>query len=291
MKTPLSQKMLLRVVFFISFLQYSFAQDTTAIITDRCTAHNKGKFFVYWGGNRESYSKSDINFTGNGYNFTLYNVTAHDLPKGWNIDYVNPARMTIPQTNLRVGYYINDHYSVGIGIDHMKYVMTQYQIVRTNGYIDLPLGGQGAVFNSIYNSVPVMLTEDFLTFEHTDGLNYINAGISRIDDFSKYFDIINTDVFQVNLTEGLYGGVLYPKTNAKVLGKERHDDYHISGFGISAEAGINLTFFKHYFVLAELKGGYIDMNDIRTTYQGADRASQHFTYFQRMISFGGIFRI
>jgi hypothetical protein len=84
---------------------------------------------------------------------------------------------------------------------------------------------------------------------------------------------------------------LYPKTNAKVLGKERHDDYHISGFGVSAEAGINLTVFKHFFVLGELKSGYINMNDIRTTYQGADRASQHFRYFQRMISFGGIFKI
>jgi len=281
----------LSLIFQCVLLQSVFAQDVVTDTAERYTAHNKGKFFIYWGGNRESYSHSDINFTGNGYNFTLYNVGAHDLPKGWSIDYVNPERMTIPQTNLRVGYYISDHYSLGIGIDHMKYVMTQNQTVRANGYISLPADQAGAAYNSIYNNVPVVLTEDFLTFEHTDGLNYINAGISRIDDFSKYFGITNTDIFQVNLTEGVYGGVLYPKTNAKVLGKERHDDYHISGFGVSAEAGINLTVFKHFFVLGELKSGYINMNDIRTTYQGADRASQHFRYFQRMISFGGIFKI
>ncbi|AWH85848.1 hypothetical protein HYN59_12370 [Flavobacterium album] len=268
-----------------------FAQEVLTETQERYTSHNKGKFFVYWGGNRESYSKSDINFTGNGYNFTLYDVEAHDKPKGWSVDYVNPCRMTIPQTNARIGYYISDHYSIGIGLDHMKYVMTQNNSVKMNGYIDLPQDEAGSVFNGTYNNVPVVLTEDFLTFEHTDGLNFVNAGVSRIDDFSKYFGITNTDIVQLNLVEGVYGGFLYPKTNAKVLEKRRHDDFHISGFGIMAEAGINITFLKHFFIVGEFKTGYIDMPDIRTTYQGADRASQHFTYFQKMISFGGTFRL
>ncbi|MXN90652.1 hypothetical protein GR160_05390 [Flavobacterium sp. Sd200] len=279
-------------MFIFSIFSHSiFSQENTVNAPERYTAHNKGKFFIYWGGNRESYSRSDINFKGDDYNFTLYDVGAHDKPKGWSIDYVNPARMTIPQTNLRIGYYINDHYSIGIGLDHMKYVMTQFVPVRANGYINLPADQAGAAHNGNYNNVPVVLTEDFLTFEHTDGLNFINTGISRIDDFSKYLGITNTDIIQINLTEGIYGGILYPKTNAMVLGKERHDNFHISGFGISAEAGINITFLKHYFIHTALKTGYIDMNDIRTTYNGADRASQHFTYFQRMISVGGVFRL
>jgi hypothetical protein len=65
-------------------------------------AHNKGKFFCVLGGNREVY-KSDITFKGNNYNFTLENAAAQDKPKGWHIDYI-PARMTIPQTNLRIGF-------------------------------------------------------------------------------------------------------------------------------------------------------------------------------------------
>ena len=76
-----------------------------------------------------------------------------------------------------------------------------------------------------------------------------------------------------------------------MLGKERHDDFHVSGFGVSAKAGINLTFFKHYFIQAEMKGGYINMNDIRTTKDPADRASQHFLFLQRIIAFGGILKI
>jgi hypothetical protein len=92
----------------ILFTNTTIAQEKT-VIQDRYTSHNKGKFFISWGGNRDSYTKSDITFRGKDYNFTLDNVQAHDKPKGWHVDYLNPARMTIPQTNLKLGYFINDH--------------------------------------------------------------------------------------------------------------------------------------------------------------------------------------
>ena len=113
----------------------------------------------------------------------------------------------------------------------------------------------------------------------------------RHDDISKVFRLPNTDKVQINLTEGLGAGLLYPKTNATVLGKERHDDFHISGYGLSAKAGINFTFFKYFYIQGEVKTGYINMQDIRTTASGDDRASQDFFFFQRIIAFGGIFRL
>ena len=281
---------LMAVLSFCAFSQYTFAQEM-ATTPEKYTAHNKGKFFVYWGGNRESYSKSDITFKGDDYNFTVDNVKAHDKPKGYHIDYINPGRMTIPQTNLRLGYYITDHYNVSIGVDHMKYVMTQDQTANVTGNINLPTSEPGSIHNGNYNNTPTVMSKDFLQFEHTDGLNYVHAQINRVDDISKFFRIGNTDIFQVNLTEGIGGGLLYPKTNATLLSKERHDDFHISGYGLSAQVGLNLTFFKHFFIQGELKGGYIDMQDIKTTSSNADSASQHFGFFQRMITVGGIFRL
>lgn len=255
-------------------------------VQEKYTAHNKGKFFISWGGNRDSYSKSDVTFSGKDYKFTVHNMLAHDRPKGWNIDYINPARMTIPQTNLKLGYFISDHYSVAIGVDHMKYIMTQNQTANVSGYIN------GAVHNGTYNNTPVDFTDTtFLTFEHTDGLNYVNTEVSRHDDISKWFRLPNIDKVQINLTEGLGAGVLYPKTNTMILGKDRHDDFHISGYGVSAKAGINATFFKHFYIQGELKGGYINMQDIRTTKSSEDKASQDFFFFQRIIAFGGIFRV
>jgi len=274
------------------FAVNAFAQEEIAI-QDKYTAHNKGKFFVSWGGNRENYSKSDVTFRGKDYNFTVDNMKAHDKPKGWHIDYVNPARMTIPQTNLKVGYFINDHYSIAVGVDHMKYVMTQDQIANVTGQINLAtLDGEEQPHNGIYNNTPVNFTDKtFLTFEHTDGLNYVNTEFSRHDDVSRFFRLPNIDKVQINLTEGIGAGILYPKTNTKLLGKARHDDFHISGYGVSAKAGINVTFYKHFYIQGELKGGYINMQDIKTTASNEDSASQDFFFFQRIIAFGGIFRI
>ena len=272
-------------VFVLLFFTKAIAQDTNSTI--KYTSSNTGKMYIYWGGNRESYSKSDIHFKGNDYDFTLYDVTAHDKPVGWHINYINPTKMTIPQTNFRMGYFITDHYNISIGVDHMKYVMFQDRIVNSSGYYPNP----GSYNNELLPNNQILLTKEFLKFEHTDGLNYINTEIARVDDVSQFIGLPNTDKVQINLTEGLGAGILFPRTDATLLGKERHDDFHVSGYGVSAKVGLNITFYKHFFIQTELKGGYINMPDIRTTNTSADSASQQLLFFQKIIAFGGIFKI
>lgn len=276
-------------VFLFLISLNSFSQDLIEPV--RYTANNKGKFFVSWGGNRAGFTKSDITFKGMDYKFTIKNATAHDKPKGWHIDYINPTRITIPQTNFKLGYFISDKYTISIGLDHMKYVMDDNKNRVLNGYIDLPSDAEGAIYNGVYNNENFLVSEAFLKFEHTDGLNYIYAEIARYDDISSLFGIQNTDKFQINITEGIGAGILYPKTNTTLLGKERYDEFHVSGFGLSLSGGLNLTFFKHFFIQGDLKGGYINMGSIRTTHNPADSAKQHFFYKQRVISVGGIFRV
>ncbi|WP_072785304.1 hypothetical protein [Flavobacterium haoranii] len=282
----MKQSFLMVVLSFCVFSQYTFSQEIVEA-PEKYTAHNKGKFYIFWGGNRANYTKSDIRFVGKDYDFTIYDVEAHDKPKGWHIDYINPSRMTIPQTNFRMGYFISDHYNISIGFDHMKYVMYNDRRVHYSGYY--PNAGS---YNENPTADELTLDEDFLLFEHTDGLNYVNTEFSRVDDISKLFSkTLNTDKLQINLTEGLGGGFIYPKTNTTLLDKERYDQFHVAGFGLSAKAGLNLTFLKYFFIQAELKGGYIEMNDIRTTQSKDDHAEQHFWFLQRTIAFGGIFRI
>ena len=282
----------MKKLFIAALVTFSITNSISAQekinLQDKYTAHNKGKFFVSWGGNRESYSKSDVNFRGKDYNFTIEDMPAHDKPKGWHMDYINPSRMTIPQTNLRLGYFFSDHYSVTIGLDHMKYVMYQDRNVKLNGTYPNQVS-----FDELIAGRPdeVLLTEKFLKYEHTDGLNYINTEVSRFDDISALFGLPNTDKVQINLTEGIGFGLLYPKTNTTLMGKERHDDFHISGYGTSAKVGLNVTFFKHFYIQGEMKGGYINMQDIRTTKSTEDSASQDFFFLQRIIAFGGIFKI
>ena len=61
---------------------------------DKYTASNKGKIFVYWGGNRGNFTDSDITFKGKNYNFRLNDVVSRDKPKGYHIDcllYTSPS--------------------------------------------------------------------------------------------------------------------------------------------------------------------------------------------------------
>jgi len=270
-------------VLFVGFI--AFGQNIVPV-PQKFTSGNKGKFYVYWGGNRGYFSKSNIKFRGDDYDFELKNVKSHDKPKGWHIDYINPGRITIPQTNARIGYFITDKYNISLGLDHMKYVMTQYETVDYTGKYQ----NRGS-FNEAVSDGKVYLSDEFLTFEHTDGLNYINVEFSRFDDVSKFVGITDTDKIQLNFTAGVGAGLLYPKTNTSIMGKKRHDDFHLSGYGLSAKLGLNFTFLKYFFLQTEMKGGYIDMNRVRTTDSRTDKASHSFFFLENVIALGGIFRI
>jgi len=279
---------IIKYILYFGLFQIVLAQDK---IEEKYTQKNKGKIYFYWGGNRGYFTNSDITFSGNNYNITINNALANDKPKGWNIDYLNPSRMTIPQTNVRIGYFINDKYSITLGYEHMKYVMAMDQKVSIDGYIDIPSSEGGSIYNGIYNNSEMILKDDFITFEHTDGLNYINADITRHDDISGWIGHWNTDIFQIQLNEGLGAGFVIPRTNSTVLNNANYDEFHLAGFGLSAKAGLTFTFFKHFQIQTDLKAGYINMYDVRTTSNASDRAKHDFWFFQTMIAFGGIFRL
>ena len=256
-------------------------------VTKRKKVTNKGKFFVYWGWNWASYSNSDIRFKGADYDFTLQNVTAQDTPSEFTFKkYFGITNLTKPQTNYRIGYFFKENYTVSIGVDHMKYVMVDDQNVTINGEINTG----NTRYDGIYTGEDIQLGEDFLRFEHTDGLNYLNIEVKRFDNIDHWFGL-ELENLQINITEGLGAGVLYPKTDTTLLGKERHDDYHLSGWGISGGAGLNITFLKHFYIQADYKIGYINMPDIKTSLSAVDSASQSFYFFQNNLLIGGKFRL
>jgi hypothetical protein len=239
--------------------------------------HQKGKLYAYWGWNRGWYTHSDISFHGADYDFALSKVVAKDRQTTFSLNsYLNPTLITIPQYNFRVGYFIQDHYDISFGVDHMKYVVQADQSVGISGYIS----GSGTIYEGNYENDEIVIEEGFLEFEHTDGLNYLNVEVRRSDN------IFDFNKVKINLTEGFGAGALMPKTNATLLNNERHDEFHLAGWGMAAVVALNMTFFEVFFIQSELKGGYISMPDIRTTMNTVDRASQHFFFSQLNIVFG-----
>jgi hypothetical protein len=244
--------------------------------------YKKGNFFIYWGWNRSNYTNSDIHFNGSNYDFTLSKVIAKDRQSEFDPGlYFNPATMTIPQYNLRIGYFFHDKYQVSIGTDHMKYVMLNDQTVKINGSISQT----GTEYDGTYTNQDIVLAQKFLLFEHTDGLNYGNIEVRRFDE------LLIRKRFSISVSEGAGLGILLPRTNTTLLTNARYDEFHLAGYGFGIVGALNITFFKHFFVQSEWKGGFINMPDIRTTMNTSDRASQYFFFSQYNICFGATFRL
>jgi len=77
-----------------------------------------------------------------------------------------------------------------------------------------------------------------------------------------------------------------PKSNVTLWNNQRHDEFHFAGYGFSAKAGLNVTFFKHFFIRTEYKAGFINMLDVRTSPDPSDKAAQYFIFTQWNFDFG-----
>lgn len=243
--------------------------------------HKKGEMYVYWGWNRGFYSKSDIRFYGNDYDFKLSDVVAKDRQSPFNLKtYFGLTSFTIPQYNFRFGVYINEKYDLSFGADHMKYVLQNYQNTLINGTIM----GSGTKYDGNYNNAEINLDPSFLKFEHTDGLNYENIELRRSDA------LIYSSKFRIESRIGGGVGFMLPRTNTTLLMNERYDQFHLAGYGLGAVLGLNFYFFNRYFIQFENKNGFIHMPDIRTTKNKSDRASQSFFFSQFNMVFGVNFK-
>jgi len=244
--------------------------------------NNRG-LYAYWGWNRAWYSKSDISFKGETYDFVLEGVIAKDRPTPFALNpYFNPVLFTIPQYNFRIGFVINEHWDVSISDDHMKYVVRQNQYLPITGYIN----NVDPHFDGSYvKGDEIRFTDAFMNYEHTDGLNYANIELRYRNDI---FSILKRPQknFKLNSITGFGAGPMIPKTNVRFANFERNDEFHLAGIGIGVLQGFQAIWKEHFFLITEAKGGYINMPDILTTRFEADRAKQSFYFFQWNFSFG-----
>ena len=241
---------------------------------------SKGDFYIYYGWNTSIYGNSDISFSGEDYDFTLYDVVAKDRPSKYRANlYFNPKTFSVPQYNFRIGYFVTDRIIISFGVDHMKYVVTNGQYVNITGTTK----NLNSVETFTFSNEPIIITEDFLQYEHTDGLNYIHSDIRLSHDLFA--------IGHLSFVSDIGGGIgfLLPKTNAQILGRARHDDFNIAGIGLNALVAIDIKFFDLIFLKTEVKGGHINMPNIRTTSESIDKASQSFWFSELTFVFGAKF--
>lgn len=254
----------------------------------------KENIFFYWGYNRSAYTNSDIHFWGDGYDFSISNVSAADQPTTTFKAYIVPTTFTVPQYNYRIGYYFNDKTFISLGEDHMKYAIEK-QVTRLTGYVDsgnnignynnteVLVGEESEMEVSIIDSLPQGFVSEF---EHCDGLNDVSFELGRIEQLW-----IAKNAKHALAAIGTVGfGMVVPDTDADVLGltpyhNQTRKTYHLAGYSFSASIGLEFNFYKNFFLQTRLKCGYMNLSDINTTVEGG-KASQHFSFIEPMLVVG-----
>lgn len=240
----------------------------------------RGSWFVHWGYNRAWYGPSDIHFSGDGLDITMHRVKAFDRPEPFSFaTYFGPTTIWIPQYNYRAGYFLNDRWSVSLGLDHMKYVVAQGQRVTWEGKATKAMAGQ-------WPKEEVEITPDLLQYEHTDGLNLLSVDL---DHYHTLWASANGRQ-RLMLFEGLFVGPVIPRTDVRLFGEGINNKFHVAGWGAGSQAGAHFGLCKWMYLRTTVKGGYIGLPNVLTTGRRADRADQHFLFAQWNVVLGATFR-
>lgn len=227
--------------------------------------------YLQWGYNTEWYTKSNIHFKlANGDNFTLIKAKAHDKP---DLDAIleSPFEISIPQYNYRLGFYLNENKTkaVELNFDHIKYVVTDGQKVHVKGTIN----------KSAVNGDSILNKESFLHLEHSDGGNLLHFNYVQLN---KLLTSHKNGRTLINSIWKAGAGINIPRTDFTYRGDRFNNNFHISGYNVSAEGGARVYPFKKLFLEFTGKTGYVRyINALANTTQSKGSHVKHgFAYFE-----------
>ena len=279
----MNKYILISLVALISF--ESFAQRRNKPKPKK--SYNPGAIFLQWGYNRDFYSKSDINFTGSGYDFTLQGCQAEDRQEEFSFNnYFNIKNITIPQFNLRVGYVFKKNWAISLGYDHMKYVLKDnipYQLSGTiNPGIDTETNWSGTYINE-----SVITQEETFHYENSNGLNYIRAEITRVDQLYRER---NSAWFAFSTLFGAGAGAILSFNDFTFEGKKNMETVSMSGVALSLHMDARFEFFRHFYIQPGISSGYMLQNNVRTRPQDYNAIASHqFGYLEAHVLVGWLF--
>lgn len=241
--------------------------------TGHVSLNPKNRFFFYWGYNRGIFSRSNIHVHGPNYDFTVYDVEAKDHSENPSLVYLNPKLFTIPQFNVRLGYYIAKRWSLSFGYDHMKYVMQNGQKAKVSGVINYEASPKYA---GTYLEQEMVIDEDFLKFEHTDGLNLVTL------DVEHYLPlwVSKNQKWKLDATIGTGGIWVIPRSDVRVLGKGLNNEFHMAGYSWTGKGGFRINGLKRFFFQIESRGGYVSLPSVLVANEAPERADHNFSFLE-----------
>ena len=250
-------------------------------------SYAKGAIFAQWGYNRSYYSKSDINFIGTGYNFTIAGCEAEDRPEAFSFDsYLNIKNLSVPQFNFRIGYLYKHHWAISLGYDHMKYVLRHNIPYTLTGQIN-PGVDNTTNWSGYYLNEPINTEESTFHYENTNGLNYIRAEISRID---QWYREKNSAWFGLSSMLGFGAGTILSFNDFTFAGVKTVKTSSLSGLAASGHVDVRFEFFKHFYIQPGASAGYMLQNNVKTRPGDYNAIASHrFGYLEYHVVAGWLF--
>lgn len=206
---------------------------------------SKGSFYFAFGYNKDWYSKSDIRVhdESGDYDFTIHNMKAHDRP---HFNELFDVALSIPQYGYRIGYWMpNQKYGIEIKFDHAKYIVYADQYARVEGKM-----------NDNYVDTQMVITDNFLHLEHTDGANFLMANVMRRMTLWERGPVRISGEVKIGM------GMVVPRSDVTLFGQRWNHCFHVAGWIAGAEAGARIELYKYFFIEPSIKGGFANFKNV-----------------------------
>jgi hypothetical protein len=251
----------LALIFILSLGMRLTAQDVSSI-PPASKEKRKGTLYFTWGYNRDAYTKSDVHFVNkktDNYDFTFLSAHAHDKP---SMDrYWQPERLTIPQYDMHLGYFLNDKHNLGIeiGWNHLKYVVTDNQVIHVRGEI------RGRAIDK-----DTLVTPNFVHLQHTNGNNY------ALINLVKRQTLFTSKNIQASAIAKVGAGPLISVTISTIFGSSLRTGFMYQGWVAASSLGLRINLYRYFFIQGDVQGAFANYTDSEI---GADRMGKSYQHF------------
>jgi hypothetical protein len=268
-------KMRYKLIFFSILLfssGFTYSQRKAKLNTN-----GKGTLFGYIGYNRSAYSTSDVNFSAENYDVTVGGMAFSDNEEEVGMgEYFNT---TSPQINFHLGYFVANKWAITLGMDRLNYFSRANQSVMLNGAFSPDAHSD---FSGPYQNQNVLLNRNQLYLKQRGGVNYVRAGLLRVDQLYKS----RKAEFAINTVVGVGIGALFSGLDYTFDNSTVQNVTSLSGFGVSGQLGVRFDFFQHIFLQATLSGGLLNQGNVQLNTSSSATASHKMGYISPELSLG-----
>ena len=227
------------------------------------------------------YSKSNLKFSGSGYDFSLDDVVLWQNSPAFSMP--DFSKLLSNQYAISVGYNIRRGVNLSLGIDRLKYGIKPGQSVFLNGYVSSEMDTVSNLSGQYTNEL-INLDSARIQFGSDVGMSYVSIELNLMQNLYR----TKRRNFVVNAIYGIGAGVLHTNSTFNFGGFEESKS-SLSGFGVNANAGLRFEFFKYFYLQPNLSAAFLDQIGVYTHQNAAkNKVSHFFGAFNTTISAGVI---